>query len=385
MLETGGGAMKVVVLGCGLVGQEIARDLAREPGLAVTVVDRNEAALARLREGTKVETVVSDLSRPGTAAELARAHDLVVGAVPGWLGLRVVREVIDAGHPVADISFMPEDPYPQLDELARARGVPVVVDCGVAPGTSNLLVGHAASELDTVEDVRILVGGLPVVRRLPYEYAAVFSPADVLEEYTRPARVVENGREVIKPALDELEYLDFPGLGTLEAFLTDGLRTLRHTIDAPNMREKTLRYPGHCEKIRLLVETGLLDDTPIEIDGTKVAPRAVTARLLTQLWQLPEGEEDLTVMFIEVKGLHNGKEKTYSYQLVDVFDPENGVTSMARTTGYACTGIVRLMAAGKIDLKGVIPLELLGKSPELYGLFRDHLTQRGIVISETIE
>jgi saccharopine dehydrogenase-like NADP-dependent oxidoreductase len=328
---------------------------------------------------------VSDLSRPGTAAELARAHDLVVGAVPGWLGLRVVREVIDAGHPVADISFMPEDPYPQLDELARARGVPVVVDCGVAPGTSNLLVGHAASELDTVEDVRILVGGLPVVRRLPYEYAAVFSPADVLEEYTRPARVVENGREVIKPALDELEYLDFPGLGTLEAFLTDGLRTLRHTIDAPNMREKTLRYPGHCEKIRLLVETGLLDDTPIEIDGTKVAPRAVTARLLTQLWQLPEGEEDLTVMFIEVKGLHNGKEKTYSYQLVDVFDPENGVTSMARTTGYACTGIVRLMAAGKIDLKGVIPLELLGKSPELYGLFRDHLTQRGIVISETIE
>jgi saccharopine dehydrogenase-like NADP-dependent oxidoreductase len=377
--------MKVVVLGCGLVGQEIGRDLAREPDLAVTVVDRNEAALARLREKAKVETVVSDLSRPGTAAELARAHDLVVGAVPGWLGLRVVREVIDAGHPVADISFMPEDPFPQLDELARARGVPVVVDCGVAPGTSNLLVGHAASELDTVEDVRILVGGLPVVRRLPYEYAAVFSPADVLEEYTRPARVVENGREVIKPALDELEYLDFPGLGTLEAFLTDGLRTLRHTIDAPNMREKTLRYPGHCEKIRLLVETGLLGDTPIEIDGSKVAPRAVTARLLTQLWQLPEGEEDLTVMFIEVKGLRNGKEKTYSYQLVDVFDPENGVTSMARTTGYACTGIVRLMVAGKIDLKGVVPLELLGKSPELYGLFRDHLTQRGIVISETIE
>lgn len=377
--------MKVVVLGCGLTGREIVRDLAQEPNVSVTAVDRSETALARLRVKGDVQPVVRDLTEAGATAEVVKDQDLVVSAVPGWLGLRVVREVIEAGRPVADVSYMPEDPIPALDELAKRKDVPVVVDCGVAPGTSNLLVGHAASELDEVEDVRILVGGLPVVRRLPYEYAALFSPSDVLEEYSRPARIVENGHEVVRPALDELEYLDFPGLGTLEAFLTDGLRTLRHTIGARNMREKTLRYPGHCEKIRLLVETGLLDEEPIDVNGTKVVPRAVTAHLLTQLWQLPSGEEDLTVMFIEVKGRRGGENVTYSYQLVDVFDPKNNVTSMARTTGYACTAAVKLLSAGKIDLKGVVPLELVGRRPELYQLFLDHLTARGIVIAETVE
>ncbi len=377
--------MRIMVLGCGLAGREIVRDLATNSSYSVTAVDEDAGTLERVMEGIEVQTLVRDLSHPGVVAELAKKQDLVVGAVPGWLGLQVVREVVEAGCPIVDTSYMPEDPYATLDDLAKSRGVTVMVDCGVAPGTSNLLVGHAVASLDEVETVRILGGGLPVVRRLPYEYAAVFSPSDVLEEYTRPARVIENGREVTRPALDGLELVDCPGLGTLEAFNTDGLRTLRRTIKARNMEEKTLRYPGHCEKVRLLVETGLLDEDPITVAGVRVRPRDVTAHLLTEQWKLPRGEEDLTVLFVEVAGRKGEDEVLCSFQLVDVFDPKHDVTSMARTTGYSCTAVVELLAAGKIDHRGVVPLEEIGKEPELYRLFLEHLTKRGIVIGEDRE
>lgn len=377
--------MKVMVLGCGLAGREIVRDLSRDSSYSVTVVDCDAGALERVMEGIEVQTFVRDLSHPGHVADLARTQDLVVSAVPGWLGQQVVKEAVTSGCPVVDTSYMPEDPYVTLDPLAKSRGVTVVVDCGVAPGTSNLLVGHAVSTLDEVDTVRILGGGLPAVRRLPYEYATVFSPEDVLEEYTRPARVIENGHEMIRPALDGLELVECPGLGTLEAFNTDGLRTLRKTVTARNMEEKTLRYPGHCEKVRLLVDTGLLDEEPINVGGVRVRPRDVTAHLLTELWQLPKHETDLTVMFVEVTGKKNGREISYSYQLVDVYDAERGVPSVARTTGYACTAAIKLLAAGKLERPGIVPLEEIGKDPELFRFFFDHLTDRGIVIGESVD
>lgn len=377
--------MKALVLGCGLVGREIVRDLAQGEAFSVTAVDRDEAALARVTDRLEVRGLVRDLSQPGAAGQLARDHDVIVGAVPGWLGLQVVREAVEEGRPVADISFMPEDPYATLDELAQSKGVPVVVDCGVAPGTSNLLVGHAASELDEVHDVRIVVGGLPVVRRLPYEYAAVFSPPDIIEEYTRPATVIEDGRQVVRPALDELEHIEFPGLGTLEAFLTNGLRTLPRTIKARNMKEKTLRYPGHCEKIRLLVESGFFDEEPITVEGVSVRPVDVTARVLARLWQMPDGEEDLTVMTVEVTGRREGEEVLLTYQLVDVYDADNGVTSMARTTGYACTAAVKLLATKRIEATGVIPMEQIGARSALYHQVLKHLRERGIVIGEAMD
>lgn len=234
----------VIVLGGGLVGAVIAADLAADPRLRVTVADRRREALERAqRRAPGVATVEADLVDPAAIRRLAAEHDVVVGALASAIGFAALRTVIESGRPCCDICFMPEDAL-ELDELARDRGVTAVVDCGVAPGMSNLLAGHAARVLDRCERIDIFVGGLPVARTEPFQYKAGFSPHDVIEEYTRPARLVEHGRVVTRPALTEPEPVEFDGIGTLEAFNTDGLRSLIHTLDVPDMREKTLRYPA---------------------------------------------------------------------------------------------------------------------------------------------
>ena len=176
------------------------------------------------------------------------------------------------------------------------------MDCGVSPGISNLAVGRAAAALDEVEEVTILVGGLPADRRRPFGYAIVFSATDVIEEYTRPARVVENGRVVTREALSEVETIEVPGVGTLEAFLTDGLRTLLSTVRARNMKEKTLRYPGHADAMRALRDGGFFETEAMDVGGVSVVPRAVTEKLLSRAWKLSEGEEEFTFLRVAVSG-----------------------------------------------------------------------------------
>ncbi len=190
----------------------------------------------------------------------------MLSAVPGFMGFQTLKTIITAGKNVVDIAFFSENPF-DLDALARKKGVTAIVDCGVAPGMSSVLIGHVDQLLDSTENILIYVGGLPEVRQWPYDYKAVFSPIDVIEEYTRPARYVENGHLVVREALSDAELMDFPGIGTLEVFNSDGLRTLADTIDAPNMKEKTLRYQGHIEKMAVLRATGLFSEEPIEING----------------------------------------------------------------------------------------------------------------------
>ncbi|MDX1584203.1 MAG: saccharopine dehydrogenase C-terminal domain-containing protein, partial [Thermoanaerobaculia bacterium] len=239
---------KITVLGCGLVGATIVRDLASDSDLEVLAADVSEAALGRLP--ANVETERADLSDPSEIDRIIAGADVVVGAVPGRFGQSMLETVIDAGKRIADISFAPENPL-GLDSVAKEKGITAVVDAGVSPGLSNLAIGRGDSLVDRIEEGVIYVGGLPVPRYWPYEYRSVFSPTDVVEEYTRPARMVENGRVVTKEALSEVEPIDFPAIGTLEAFNTDGLRTLLETVEAENMREKTLRYPGHADRMRM--------------------------------------------------------------------------------------------------------------------------------------
>ena len=219
--------------------------------------------------------------------------DLVINAVPGFMGFETLRAVIEASRDVVDIAFFPEDPF-LLDDLARERGVTAVVDCGVAPGLCNVTLGYLKTQLDRIDSYRCYVGGLPKQRTWPFEYKACFSPADVLEEYTRPARLVENGREVVRPALSGREYVDFSGIGTLQAFNTDGLRSLVQTMDIPDMKEMTLRYPGHAELMQVFRDTGFLDEEPIEVRGQSVVPRDLTSAIIFEHWKLGEGEEDLS-------------------------------------------------------------------------------------------
>jgi lysine 6-dehydrogenase len=375
---------KVVVLGGGLVGGVMARDLAADPQLQVTVVDRDEGVLARLKERARVATERADFADLGRVQTLVQAHDLVVGAVPGFLGLGVLRVVIEARRPMVDIAFMAENAL-DLDGLARERGVPVVFDCGVAPGMSNVLVGHAATLLDEMETALILVGGLPVQRHWPYEYAAVFSPIDVIEEYTRPARYVEHGVVVERPALTDPELVDVPGLGSLEAFNTDGLRSLMLTIKAPNLKEKTLRWPGHIDRMRLLRDTGLFSKEPIEVAGVTVRPVDVTARLMFPLWQLREGEEELTVMRVQVDGRAGGKRVRRMWDLLDRTDRVTGDMSMARTTGFPATAMARLVLAGRIARPGVHAPEVLGQDHAIFDYLMESLRERRVTFTERVE
>jgi lysine 6-dehydrogenase len=377
--ETG---MKIVVLGGGRVGSAMARDLARDPRFEVTVVDAAVEALRRL-EADGLRTERADLADPAAVGRAVRGHDLVVGAVPGFLGFATLQAVLEADKDIVDISFFDEDPF-RLDALARERGRIAIVDCGVAPGCSNLVLGRMAAALDRVDAFTCLVGGLPAERRWPFEFKAVFSPIDVLEEYTRPARFRRFGEMVTLPALSEVEPVDFPGIGTLEAFNTDGLRTLLRTMDVPSMVEKTMRYPGHADKMRMLRETGFFSAEPLEVGGARVRPLDLTARLLFSSWQLGPGEEDFTVMRIAVEGEKDGRRSRHTWDLLDRFDRATGTTSMARTTGYTCTAAVRLVAAGLYDRKGISPPEFVGRDERAYDFILRELAARGVVFQETV-
>jgi saccharopine dehydrogenase-like NADP-dependent oxidoreductase len=375
---------RVTVLGAGLVGSLIARTLADDGRFDVLVCDRSEEALGFFAGRPRVATALLDFASPAAVAASVASANVVVGAVPGILGHAVLRTVIEAGKPAADMSFAPEDPF-ALDGLAKEKGVPAIVDCGVSPGLSNLACGRAAARLDDVDSIVISVGGLPFRRVPPWEYRIVFSATDVIEEYTRPARLVEDGSLVTRPALSEVTRFDVPGVGTLEAFLTDGLRTVLSTVKARNLREQTLRWPGHAEKMRLLRDSGFLRDEPVAADGTRVSPRAVSEALLFPLWKRPAGEEEFTVLRVESRGSRAGRPVRLVHDLFDRTDVRTGATSMARTTGFPCVIAAELLASRSIRDPGVLPLELLGGRPELFAAFVDGLAARGVAFKETEE
>lgn len=368
-----------VVLGAGMVGSVMAADLARDGEFDVTVVDARAGALglAQERTGGKIRARCADLSDSAVLREVVEPADVVLGALSSSLGFRTLKTMIEAGKPYCDISFMPENAW-ELDAMARERGVTAVADCGVAPGMSNLLAGYGASLLDECSNIEIYVGGLPRERRWPFEYKAAFSPRDVIEEYTRPARIVERGEVVVREALSEPELMDFPGVGTLEAFNTDGLRSLAYTLDVPNMKEKTLRYPGHIGLMRAFRETGLFGSEAIEVNGATVRPIDVTSALMFPKWTYEEGEEDLTVMRVIAEGVKDGKATRHVWDMLDVLDPATGFTSMARTTAFPCTIFARLLSSGRLTLPGVVTLERIGRGHEVVEHVLAEHDQRGV-------
>jgi saccharopine dehydrogenase-like NADP-dependent oxidoreductase len=376
-------AKKVIVLGCGLVGGPMAVDLSKDRGFKVTVADINSEALQKLAKVKNIETVREDLAKADRLKKLIADFDYVVSAVPGFMGFRTLKAVIESGKSVVDIAFFPEDMF-DLDKLAKKNGVVAVSDMGVAPGMSNVLIGFADSRLDSIDKACIYVGGLPRVRQLPFEYKAVFSPIDVIEEYTRPARYIENGKEVIKPALSDPELMDFEHIGTLEAFNSDGLRSLAKTIDAPYLIERTLRYPGHIALMKVFRETGFFSKDKISVGGIKISPMDLTAKLLFPKWKLGEGEEDITVMRVVAEGKKKGKKLRYTYNLFDTYDPVTRVHSMARTTGYTATMALRMIAKNLYTHTGISAPEFIGRNPECVKFLLDGLSERGVVYKETI-
>jgi saccharopine dehydrogenase-like NADP-dependent oxidoreductase len=370
---------KVIVLGAGMVGRAMAIDLSTN--YEVYSADINEDNLYKLAS-YNIQAMQADLSDANIIKQIVADKELVIGAVPGFMGFQTLKTVIECGKNVCDISFFNEDPF-LLDDLAKQNNVIAVIDCGVAPGMDNIILGYHNKKMRVGEFV-CMVGGLPQQRMWPYEYKAPFSPIDVIEEYVRPARFVKDGKIVIKPALSEPELIDFEGVGTLEAFNSDGLRSLIKTMShIPNMIERTLRFPGHIELMRVLRETGFFNKESIHISGVKVSPLDVTAKLLFPKWKLGDEEPEFTIMRVIVKGNEQGKLVTYIYSLLDKYNVDTKTSSMARTTGYTCTAAAELILQSKFIRKGINPPEFLAEDENNFRLIFKYLEEREIIYRMT--
>jgi len=354
---------KIIILGGGMVGSAIARDL-KQAGFAVTVAD-DDTTIQNKLASLGIDFVACDATDCSMVHDLVQPFDLAIGAVPGFLGYRVVKTLIQAGKNVVDISFMPEDPQ-KLNQLAKQNDVTVIPDAGVAPGLSNLMFGWALANFETLDSAKCFVGGLPQNPKPPWWYKSVFSPIDVIEEYTRPARIMENGKIVTKPAMTEIEPIEFEKVGTLDAFNSDGLRTLLD-MPIPNMIEKTMRFPGHIQKIIELRDSGKLSQNEIEN----------TAQTLIGAWKPKANDFDQTIMRLEFTGLKNGKSTIEIFDMLDYFDRENKVSSMARTTGYTCTAITNLLLTENLE-KGIVLMEKLGQNQKNVDFVLSYINERNI-------
>lgn len=377
-----GAGLRILTIGCGYVGSVLAGHLAdRLQSAEIVISDRNKEIIEKVASDINKDNVRSlrlNFSDYHKLVNTIKNFDITIGLTPGRLGYQTVKAAIEACVNIVDLSFMPEDPV-RLHDEAKSAEATVIPDCGVAPGLSNILVGRAVSMLDRVEDVYILVGGLPQKRVAPLDYKITWCVEDLIEEYVRKARIVKDGKTIEVEALEGLEKIDFPGVGKLEAFYTDGIRTLHHTVKGvENLWEKTMRYSGHAEKIRLLKELGLFDEEPILLG---ISPRSLTAKLLEQKLGMPE-VRDLLAMKIEVNGVRKGSGTRYNYYLLDYYNVNKKVTAMGRTTAYTASAVVQLLAKGDIKEKGVVPPEKLGMNKKIFNEIIAKLGRDGIKVQE---
>jgi saccharopine dehydrogenase-like NADP-dependent oxidoreductase len=377
--------MRVLVLGSGNIGSTAAEDVANSMSSSEIVIADQDARkannVADRIDKSNVSWTHLDAADRGKLLSTLKDCDLALGFLPGRLGYRLMEACIEARKNLVDVSYMAENPL-RLHQAAESAGITIVPDCGLAPGISNLIVGHAFQKLDKTRAVHIMVGGLPEKPIPPLGYTVTWSPESLIDEYTRKAIIVKQGRRVQVEALSGVENILFPEVGKLEAFFTDGLRTLLQTMDGVlDMWEKTLRYPGHAEEIRLLEAMGLFKDEKIKVEGVKVSPRKLMVKLLEQTLQKPE-VKDFVALRVEVCGIKKDEKTGYTYHMLDKCDEKRGITAMARTTAYPTSIVAQLILNGAIKEKGVVPPESLGMEDRVFRKFWDGLEKRGIQISE---
>ena len=367
----------IIVLGAGMVGSAMAIDLAKKHKVTLTDVNQNVLDKAKKRESSLIIQQLDATNKEALQSAI-KQHDLVINAVPGFLGFETLKNIIKTGMNVIDIAFFPEDSL-ELDKLAKEHNVTAIVDCGVAPGMDNIILGYHNEKMK-LTDFECLVGGLPKVKKWPFAYKAPFSPIDVIEEYTRPARYVEHGEMMVREPLTDCEYVEFDKVGTLESFNSDGLRSIIFTMPhIPNMKEKTLRYPGHVEYVKVLKESGFFSEEKIKVGNSEVSPLDFTCKILFNEWKLGETEEEQTVFRVTLKGENDkGQKEEIVYNMHDEYCNDTNVSSMARTTGYTATAAANMFLEGIFTEKGVFPPELVGKHEACFNYFIKYLEERNI-------
>lgn len=367
----------VIVLGAGMVGSAMAIDMAKNHNVTLTDLSQDVLDKVKRKCGDLTCQQLDATNKKELQATITK-HDLVINAVPGFLGFETLKSIIEAGMNVIDIAFFPENSL-ELDALAKEYNVTAIVDCGVAPGMDNVILGYY-NEIMKLTDFECLVGGLPKIKKWPFCYKAPFSPIDVIEEYTRPARYVENGNEIVREPLTDCEFVEFDKVGTLESFNSDGLRSIIYTMPhITNMKEKTLRYPGHVEYVRVLKESGFFGTKKIEVNGSMVSPLDFTSKILFNEWKLGETEEEITVLRVTLKGENSeGQIEEVVYSMHDEYNRDTNTSSMARTTGYTATAAANMFLDGLFEEKGIFPPELVGKHKVCFDYFLKYLEARNI-------
>src|SRR5208337_2372478 len=377
--------MKAFVMGCGNIGSVAAEDLAISmSSLEVVVADVNEtrAKLVAKKIGqSNVSYIQSDVAKHYELLETLKGFDVVLGFLPATLAYGLAEACVAACRNLVDVSYMSENPI-RLNEAAVKAGSTLVPDCGLAPGISNVLVGNSVSTLDKVKSVHIMVGGLPEKPVPPLDYVVTWSPESLIDEYTRKAWIIRKGRPVAVEALSGVEEVDFPGVGKLEAFYTDGLRTLPYTVThVEDMWEKTLRYPGHAEKVKLLRALGFFSQSKVDVEGAQVQPRKFAAKILEQKLS-DKKPKDIVALRIETTGTKDWKITKQVYTMLDFSDKTRGITSMARTTAYPASIVAQMLLNKHVKEKGVVPPEKIGMDNKLFKLFSEGLKNHGINIKE---
>ena len=354
--------MRMLVLGAGLQGSACAYDLLQNPQvtqvrLADINIDHLPAFLAPY-SGKRLIPTPLDVRDRNAVLAVMRECDAVMSAIPYYFNLQMAECAVEAGVHFCDLGGNTEIVFQQkeLMDKAKAKGITVVPDCGVAPGMVNILAQYGIEQMDSVDSVRIYVGGLPQEPEPPLNYQIVYSLEGVLDYYTTLSWVVRDGKRAQVTALSERETMDFPKpAGELEAFHTaGGLSTMawRYEGKIPTMEYKTLRYPGHAEKMEVIRELGLLDLEPVDVKGNKVVPRDVFVSVVGPKLTKPKGK-DLLVLRVEVKGKKGGKPARRRFDLIDKYDEEHGISAMMRTTGYSLSITGQFQASGKVMPPGV--------------------------------
>jgi lysine 6-dehydrogenase len=371
--------MKILVLGAGRMGYGAAYDLTHSSAVeAVTVADVNfNAALAAAQQigGAKITPRQLDVNDYEATVALLRGHDAAISCVTYFYNEQLARAAVEAKVNFCDLGGNNDVVAAELalDDPAQAAGINIIPDCGLAPGMVSILVAHGAARFESLDSIQIRVGGLPQNPKPPLNYQMVFSVEGLINEYIERARLLRDGKIVEVDSMTEIEALEFPPFGELEAFQTSGgTSTLPDTFSGrvKNLDYKTIRYPGHCEKFKLLIDLGLT--------GTLVKPRRLLGEML--LKNLPSGEPDLVLIRVEFCGEMDLIQQILRYDIIDRYDDKTGLSAMMRTTAFPASIIAQMMAKGETSRKGAVPQELC-IPPEK---FVKELAARNINIVESI-
>jgi saccharopine dehydrogenase-like NADP-dependent oxidoreductase len=361
----------ILILGAGKVGRLIAHELSKTN--KVTSVDLSIQNLNLLSSLNPDITTLTQSVKDLTPSFYSR-FDLVVSAVPGFLGFKTLESIIHSKRNVVDISFMPEN-HLTLKPLSKSNNVKVIIDAGLAPGLSNLIAGYFTRSIKA-DNISLYVGGLPKVRKWPFEYQAPFSFVDMMEEYTRTARVKVFNHIVEKEPLSEVELIE-TSLGTLEAFNTDGVRSMLFNLpEVPSINEKTIRYPGYAEYINVLKSSGFFSQSPIEYKGIQISPFDFTSLILDKTFEQKGHDHDIVIL----KAIGTKGKVKEEFEMIDFYS--EGFSAMARTTGFVATACVSLILEEKVGT-GMFCLEDLGKDEKIFWFVLDYLEKKGVCVKRS--